>query len=320
MSRPIVELQAAGQRLTGPEAALVQVHCDLSVGRSHDWVVLVCTSQSSLMEASLGDDVTLDLGYESEGATTVLTGTVSAIEYQSTGVAIEVLAATAALSIVHHAGSYLQQNVGDIVTDLTSQAKVGVGTVDASQPLAVYHVDELRSVWSHIVDLAALGDYSLSTNASGALELRAPKSRPVEHTFRYGAELLLWHAGPQRAEEIAWQGTPHGAASEAGSDKWHILLQDPTGGSPQAPSRVLAAARDRETADAYTQAQQARQARRQIHGRAVVLGEPRLRAGDVVELVDFTQHDNITARCRAVRHRMAPDTGFITHLVVEAAA
>ena len=315
--RPQIELTAAGTGLSGPEAAAVRVQCSLTAGAAIDFAVVVCTPQSPLVDVAVGDDFTIGLGYEDDAAT-VLSGTVSAIDYNPRLVAIEVEAATCALARFYHAGSYVEQTIGDIVSDLVSQAGVSTGTIDASQSLAAYHVDERRAVWSHIVDLANLGDLSLTTSAEGALELRKPKSSPVAGTLRYGAELLLWQAGPRQVAEPTWQAVPYGAGSEEGSAKWHILLKDPTGGSPADPTIVLPAARSRETADAFAQARQSRQTRRERHGRAVVTGMPSLRAGDVVEMVDLPTGDDLTFRCRSVCHEISPEAGYLIHLLLEA--
>jgi hypothetical protein len=318
IQRPIMDITIGALSLSGPEAAAVEIHCDLSVGSSHDCAVVFCSNDSPLMDAAIGDDVSISLGYEESGLEPVLTGKVTALEYLPTGVAVEILAATAALSLFHVAGSYLQQTIGDIISDLASKANLQVGTIDASQELGVYHIDEYRSAWSHIMDLAALGDYSVTTDTEGALEMQAPKSGMADHTVHYGAELLVWLAGPQRGEEVAWKGAPHGAGSEEGSEKWHLLLKDPTGGCPDAPTRVIAAARDRETAEGYGKGMDARKQRRLLHGRAVVVGSPSIRPGNIVEMVDFEHSDTITGRCRTVCHEIGPTTGFLTYLMLEA--
>ncbi|UCD79865.1 MAG: hypothetical protein JSW26_00070 [Desulfobacterales bacterium] len=316
--RPLIELTAGGSGLSGPEAAAVSVQCDLTVGAAMDFAVVVCAPHSPLVDVSVGDDFTIGLGYEDDESATVLSGKVSAIDYNPRMVAIEVEAATSALARFYHAGSYVQQTIGDIVSDLAGQAGVSTGTIEAAQSLAAYHVDERRAVWSHIVELSSIGDLSLTTSAEGALEMREPKTSPVTSTLRYGAELLLWQAGPRLAEETAFKAVPHGAGSEEGSEKWHILLKDPTGGSPDAPTIVLPAARDRESADAYSQAGESRKTRRGLYGRAIVTGAPTLRAGDVVEMVDLPTGGDLTFRCRSVCHAVSPDVGFATHLLLEA--
>ena len=316
--RPSIELTAGDAGLSGPEAAVVSVQCVLAVGAALDYAVVVSALDSPLVDVSIGDDFTIGLGYEDQESATVFSGNVSAIDYQPRMLSIEVESATCVLSRYYHAGSYVQQTIGDIVSDLAIQAGVTTGSIEASQSLAAYHVDERRAVWSHIVDLSNIGDLSLTTSAEGALEMREPKSRPVTSNFRYGAELLLWQAGPRQAAKIVPRAAPYGAGSEKGSEKWHILLKDPTGGSPDAPVIVLPAARDRETADGFSQAQESRKTRRGLHGRAIVTGTPSLRAGDVVAMVNLPTGDDLTFRCRSVCHEISPDMGFTTHLLLEA--
>jgi len=316
--RPAIELTAGGTGLSGPEAAVVRVQCDMTVGAAMDIAIVACTYHSPLVDVAVGDDFSIGLGYAEAESATVLTGKVSAIDFNPNTIAIEVEAATGALTRYYHAGSYVQQTIGDIISDLVSQAGLTTGTIEAAQSLSAYHVDERRAVWSHIVDLSDIGDLSLTTSAEGALEVREPKSSPVSSTLRYGAELLVWQAGPRQAGDMAFQAAPYGAGSEEGSEKWHILLKDPTGGSPDAPTLVLPAIRDRETADAFSEGRESRKTRRGIHGRAVVTGTPALRAGDVIEMVDLPTGGDLTFRCRSVCHEISPDTGFTTQLLLEA--
>ncbi|MFP4033079.1 MAG: hypothetical protein ACLFTV_16095 [Desulfococcaceae bacterium] len=317
--RPVVEITLDGQSLTGPEAALVSAEVELTTGTGHDWVRIRFGTMSPLADAGPGDPFVIALGYGDGDLETVLTGAVHRVNHGPAGVTLEALAGTAVLSAFRHAGSYLQQTVADIVSDLVSQAGGATGTVDAALQLAAYHVDERRPVWAHIRDLAGLGDYEIAADPDGNLMFGPPRTGASDHTLRYGADLLGWAAGDREPGGIAWAGAPHGAGSEQGAEKWHLLLKDPTGGPPAAPTRVLAAAREQETADAFGEGRGARLDRRASGGQALIVGDSAIRPGDLAELAELPGGGAGAFRCKAVRYRLSVGQGFLSRLELEAA-
>jgi phage protein D len=107
---------------------------------------------------------------------------------------------------------------------------------------------------------------------------------------------------------------PFGAASEQGAEAWSLVHHQPGGSGVH---RVLPAVRDREAASAVDQAVAAAHERTAAAGRVVSTGQPKVRAGDLVEL-DGVERAGATYRVRRARHRI-DGAGFRTALDVEAA-
>jgi hypothetical protein len=213
----------------------------------------------------------------------------------------------------------VSQSASDIVSDLVGAAQANVGEVSSSLTLSAYHADERRSVWSHLCTLARFAGCELSADGSGAVNFRPPKSGAADHTFRHGAELVAWDVGPRDTAATDTSVVPFGAASEQGSDKWHVLLREPDGGPPSDDTLVPGALRDRDGAQTYEQALKDARTRRGIGGEVLARGDASVRAGDVLALDDVPGADD-PLRITAATHRLGGDTGFFTLLRVEGVA
>jgi hypothetical protein len=207
-----------------------------------------------------------------------------------------------------------------VVSDLVSAAQGSVGQVSSSLSLSAYHADERRSVWSHVVALARLAGCELSASGEGALNFRPPKSGAPDHSFRHGAELVAWDVGPRDTTATEISVVPFGAASEQGSDKWHVLLREPDGGAPSDETLVPGALRDRDGAQTYQQALKDARTRRGTGGEVLVTGDEGVRAGDVLKLSDVPGDPGDPLRITSVLHRLGGQTGFLTLMRIEGVA
>jgi hypothetical protein len=318
VQRPAASLSLGGQTLKAPAAALAELRIDLGLGSAHDRFRALVGSASPAADAEIGADATVELGYD-DSLTTVLTGSVSAVERLHFGVLVEGLSATSALSKARVGRSYVSQSADAVIRDLVGSAGGTAGEVTASGDLAAYHVDERRSVWSHLRALALLAGCELSSDAEGKLVVRPPKSAPVaDHRLRRGADLIAWTVGTIAAGGEPPDVVPFGAASQQGAAKWHIVVREPEGRSPRTATLVPAAVRDRAGAETLADALRNASARRARGGTIVAVGDPAIRAGDLVQLEGV---DGVAVLLRATAVTHAFDRGgFRTALRVEAAA
>jgi hypothetical protein len=321
LKRPAVELTLDGRSLDAAESALLSVQVELSVGGGHDRFVCGLGLLSPFSSVAPGVDAELKLGYGDE-LEAVLAGTVSAVERAPWGLLVEGLAGTATLSTTRLGRSYVDQTAADIVSDLVSAAGVSTGEVSAPRHLSAYHVDERRSIWTHVCQLARLTGSELTSDPQGALNFRPVKTGAADHGLRRGADLLAWNVGPRDATAAGPSVVPYGAASEEGAEKWHIILREPEGSSPDGTVLVPAALRDRDGADALGRALADAAARSGTGGAVVAVGDGSIRAGDLVELQELPVDDLPLLRATSVTHLLGSGggLGFRTALAVEAAA
>lgn len=318
LERPAAKLTLGGHSLDAAEAALESLRVELSVSGAHDRFQCRLGHLSPFADVDAGADAEIQLGY-GDDLQTVLTGTVTAVERAPWGLRVEGLAASSTLSAARIGRSYIGQTVADVVADLAAAGGGSAGEVSASHTLAAYHVDERRSVWTHVRQLARLTGSELSSAPDGGLNFRPVKTGTADHTLHHGADLVAWRVGPRGPAGPDVSVVPFGAASEQGTDKWHILLRSPEGDSPQGEVVVAAALRDRDATQALQDALGAAAARRAQGGGLTLVGDGAIRAGDLVELADMPSGEDGLLRAIAVTHLLAMDAGFRTAIAVEGA-
>jgi phage protein D len=314
LPRPAAALAVDGRELSLPEAAVVSVAVEGTVLGSHDRATIVLGPLSPWLDLTTGAEVEVSLGLSSDDLQAVLTGQVEAVRQLTWGTVVRVLATTVKLDRLRIGRSYTAQTAGDIVRDLCDVAGLTPGDVDDGPTMGAYHVDERRTGWRHLRELAALLGAELASGSAGEVHVRAPRTGNAQHTLRAGAELLDWSAGPQSAAADPLPVGPYGAASEQGSDAWSLIQHAPGGSGAH---RVLPAVRDRDAAAAIDNAVTAAHQRATVRGRAVATGAPTVRAGDLVEL-DEVPRAAATYRVLRACHRIDVD-GFRTTLDLEAA-
>ena len=161
-----------------------------------------------------------------------------------------------------------------------------------------------------------------SDGAGGALGAAASAAASLLGSsggYRYGGELVDVRVVAS-ATTPSPAVVPHGAASPSGSDKWHLLLKEPDGGSPAGPTRVSAAARTTGVADAFQAGLEGSAARREHLARVVVRGVPAVRIGDPISVGDWPHGGLPDFRVVAVEHRVDHRSGYASVVDLELAA
>lgn len=268
--------------------------------------------KSKFAESAAGSQITLALGVDGEDED-VLTGELIGAGGTPSGVRLDAVSATIALSRVRKSQTYVSQTVADIVNDLASDSDVD--EVSADLTLSAYSVDQRRTVWAHLVELASLAGADLGCAASGGLRFVPPASGPGACSFLFGATVLDWRLANCTPPPVP-KVVPNGAASEQGSDKWHWLLHDPVG-ADAAWTRVVGAFHTRNAADALAKALEERAARAAVRGLVRLVGEAGLRPGEVIEIDELPGPVAGPFRLLTVQHTFDARHGFYTDATVE---
>lgn len=330
--RPEVSITIGGRALGAPEAALLAVRVDLGVGSGHDQARILLGRQSPFASAAPGDTFELALGYDGD-TTAVLTGAVATIYQQPLGSLVEALAATSVLSSTRTGQAFLSQSVADIVRSLAGEGSVATDQIEATLRLDAYHVDERRSVWDHLQDLARLVGCETSCDEKGRLRFRPPAGSGGADGGLGGvasAAASLVGAGSGKglrmgAELLAWDLRTHAGDADpamvvaSGASNWHVLLKEPDGGAPSGLVLVPSAVRTRDAAQAMEKGLAAVAGRAAAGGRLAVVGDATVRPGDQVSVADVPAGGG-PYRAVAVCHRVSGITGFQSQLTLEGAA
>lgn len=233
LRRPSARITVDGRDLSSAEGGVQRVEVTLDSDGAHDSAQVLLWPGSAFADAAAGATLAVALGKAGDEEV-VWTGVVESVRRAPQAIRIAGLAPTAVLSTTYKAQAYLQQSMADVVRDLASD--IDIDTIDAPIRFEAYHVDNQRSVWTHLQALAALAAADLGSNAEGKLRFVAPDALALPRMLRYGADLLAWEIASATPLAGADYASPR-AASEQGASRWHWLTADPVGdGGP--PTRL----------------------------------------------------------------------------------
>ncbi len=315
LMRPNAIVTIAGRSLSAAEGAVVSLRVELGLAPAHDGVSLRCWPDTKWSSASPGDAISVEMG-DKDSEQAVLGGEVSAVRRMADGLAIDGLSATIALSRQFKTAVHVNPTVADVVRDLAGGA--AVDRIDAPLKLGAWHAENRLSVWQQLQALARLAGAELGSAADGGLRFVAPSPAAAPQRLRHGAQLLDWELAPLTHTPAA-AAAPHGAASGAGSSRWHWLGHDPVGAGADR-TVVSGALASRDAAQSVGQALADGAGRQALRGRLLIVGDASLRPGAVVQPVDLPGYDPGPLRVLAVQHRIDRVSGFLTRLTVEGAA
>jgi hypothetical protein len=214
---------------------------------------------------------------------------------------------------------YENQSLGQIVQDLAGQAGVQTGTIDTGSryPYAVVH--ESKSVLRTIRELAQREAMDVFFDSQNRLTVTAYSKAAADHAFRYGAEVLdlRLDAGEPTADHIRVHG--ESPASTQGTDTWHWLVKDlssfrgDSGRGVQSRGLQDGAARTKDLAKSTADARLAAIQNGSKVGRVTVLGNPKVKLGEAVEIRDAPRPElNGLFKAVSVRHLFTKHAGYVT--------
>ncbi len=299
-----------------PNGAMANVDIILDE-HSGDRIRVVILGKSSILP-TLGYPATLSLRI-ANGFAQVFTGAIAAIEPGLTTTRITAHGTAHKLLRTYLNHSYERMSAGAIARDLAQKAGLDVASAEEGITFPAYVIDERRSAFHHLHDIAALCGFDCYCNAAGQLVFQAFKGGNTVHVLEYGTHILqldIQQTSPSVTQFEAWGESPGGSR---GDKAWSWLTKDFTPSHGLAgdgtPSRLLERAVLR-TADAARLAAQAAQAasiRRSLRGRVLLPGRPEIQLGDAIRLAQLPNPDlNASFQVSAITHRLSRRHGFTT--------
>jgi hypothetical protein len=335
LTRPSATVTLDGQKLTSAEGAVLRVRVRLGRGPAHDSVEIFCWPSSKLKSAKVGSQATVALG-PAGSETDVWTGEITCVRLTPNAIALEGLAPSVKLSRAFVSQTFVSVSVSDVVKQLVQAGGVDVGDVSGDTSLSAYAVDDRRSAWAHLNDLAQLVGADVTVNAAGALGFASPSGGGAgglggalssvasaasallgggSSGLRFGANVIEWRALTRDTPGTNAVAS-YGAASEQGSEKWHWLKHtvDPTG---DGPVRISSAIRTRDGATALSDAIATRAKRSTRRTTVVVVGDASLRPVQTTTIADLPGDAGGDLRIVGVEHTLDADAGFLSRVTVE---
>lgn len=267
-----------------------------------------------------GVATTIELGYASDGKLTqVMSGAIAAVEPGLTTRRIVGYSKASALQKTCINQTYESKTAGQIVRDLANRAGVEVGNVEEGIQFPAYVIDDRRSAYHHLHDLAALCGFDLYVNAEGKLMFHKFVGGKTVHMFEYAKhiiELDINQTSPRAGQVEVFGESP---AGQQGTESWAWLTKDFSGSKGKAGSggSMLmvenAVLRTRDAANSAAQSAMEAIQRRVLCGRLLSLGRPEVKLGDAIRLSGMPEKSmNASYQVCSVRHHINKKAGFTT--------
>ncbi len=215
--------------------------------------------------------------------------------------------------------TYECMSAGDIARDLAQKAGLEVASAEEGITFPAYVIDDRRSAFHHLHDIAALCGFDCYCNALGQLVFQAFKGGNTVHVLEYGTHILqldILQSSPSASRFEAWGESPGGSR---GDKAWSWLTKDFTPSRGVAgdgtPRRLLerSVLRTADAARLAAQAAQAASVRRSLRGRVLLPGRPEIQLGDAIRLAQLPNSAlNATFQVRGITHRLSRRHGFTT--------
>jgi len=266
-----------------------------------------------------GDSVAVSLGWEDD-VSQVFGGTVDEVRKSQHLIKITARGTQARLMATRKDATFLDQKAGEVVTSLASEVEMETDRVDDGVVLPFYLVDSTRNLYEHCLQLAGVCGFDLYATVEGKLFFGPFTTTSSDHSFTYGEHILAHHiekGQPYSGITVI----PESPASSEGEDAAGWLVKDAQahsgiagkGGFPLSGG-VL---RTKEAAESAARGRLAASQRMATHGSVVVMGNPAVKLGQAVALVDTPDADSAAIyQVVGINHRLSMTTGFVTTILV----
>jgi len=276
---------------------------------------ILFTSSNKVIKIKRGDDVSIQLGYN-DNLIDVFKGTVDDIEHEFSRVRVTGFNFASRLVNLRVNQVYENQSAGKIVSDLAGKANIKVEDVSDGINFSVYVVDDCKTVFEHIRDLAERCGFDVYLNVDNKLIFKKYE-RKEPHVLEYGKNIVEIEVYDYKP--IYTGVTVHGEspASYKGADTSHWLTKKKVEGVAGS-DRVLPifdpAIRDKDTAESVAK-NRLEIMSKSISGVVKVIGNAEIKLGDTIEIKGVPNGKvNGEFQVRAVEHILNKVDGFITYV------
>jgi len=320
LRKPVLEVSLGSAGAKDWASAVMSATVEAGLAPGVDAAELVVTASADTPTVAVGDTGTVSLGYEDEGTTLVFTGEVESVRAGIVG-ATRIVATNggAALSRLRVNRSYEQQKAGDVVGDLAGEAGVATASVEDGIDFAFLVVDDRRSAYVHVAELARKSGFVAYVTTDGELTFAPLLGGQAVQSFAYGIDVLAFETADSAPVVATVTSVGEGAAGSQGADAWSWLVKDPasvTGSAGADPPELLVADASLRSADAARTAAgglASGAALLAAGGRLLVPGAPAVIVGSTIEVADAPDDAlNGSFVVRSIRHGFSRSEGFTT--------
>ncbi|HTX44196.1 MAG TPA: hypothetical protein VMC61_05660, partial [Methanocella sp.] len=189
MQKPAYKVKIGSETFdstTSSEILSILIDCDINIPLDIFSILFKPGDKAAAIKK--GGEVAIELGYEGALAK-VFTGIVDAVEPKVTGTAVKGYSAAAAFAWLKIHQVYEKQTSGAIVKDLAQRAKIKVKMAEDGISFPMYVVDDSKSTYEHMKELAELNGFDLYMTPDGQVVFKKYASKTPK-PFKYGRDIL----------------------------------------------------------------------------------------------------------------------------------
>jgi hypothetical protein len=268
----------------------------------------------------IGDTGSISLGYADSSIDTVFTGQIEDVTYTLQGtMCITASNGSAKVSKLRVNQSFEQQTAGEIVADLAKKAGVDTKTVEDGAAFPYFVVDDRKTAYRHIAELARKSGYLAFFGVEDVLNFAPFVAGRAVQTFTYGKDIISLQMSKRAPIWGAVSVIGEGAAGSLGEEAWSWIVKDPASVTSSAGEgdleRILPvpALRSSDAAKSAADGIAGAETLLQIIGKLLVPGAPVVAVGCAVEIKE-APNEELNGLClvRDVRHYFSKQEGFST--------
>jgi hypothetical protein len=229
------------------ETILVELSLDVPT----DCVQIVLAPSEQPFGFNLGDRVDISFGYDDNPPTKIFTGEIDSVYAGSSRISVSAHSAMRILVNYFSNKIYVNQNCGQIVSDLLSSTNVSSGNVSSGIDLPVYVLDNNSSAYDHIKQLADRSGFDVYISPDGDMMFEMFTKGSPAVTAEYGVNIISVEARPTASsvQSLTLLGESPSSSRGSSSVSWLTKnLVDGTAGSGQVLVLTDPVVRDKSTA------------------------------------------------------------------------
>lgn len=300
--------------LKNPDIIDITVDLDLNVPLDTFTIILKLSQMTG--DIRQGDPIIIRLGYAGD-LSTVLTGVVDMIEPRLSELRITGYSLMYTITRFRYNKVYEKQAAGAIIKDIASSAGVTIGLCDDGINFPMYVVDDTKSAYSHMHELALRCGFDLYMTAEGKLVFAEYTSSPPR-VVKYGRDIVSYEINEPApvAVQVKIVGESPSSYKGAATSPWlskkavegvigtggvTCIIEDPVIRDEESAGKVATRFLERMQVP--------------LSGTVVTLGNARIRPSDTLELRETPEKRiNRPFQVTRVSHYFNKTDGFISHV------
>jgi len=314
MLHPTYKLQIASDTLEPSTSDdVVSIYVNLSMDIPADIFEAILRMSDKSLKFKQDDDISISLGYNQQ-IIEVFKGKIDTVKPEVSKLRVTGLNSIWKLINQRMNRLYEKQSAGKIVSDLAKASGVATGEIMDGISFPSYAVDDNKSSYEHIRELAKRCGFDVYVTSDNKLTFKK-YSRENVHTFEYRKNIISVDGYYYKSEFGSVKVFGESPSSTKGSDTWHWLTKKEVEGMAGSGPALLITdpvLRDKDTAEKVAKA------KLNILNRNLLLtietvGKSEVKLGDTLEIKSMPDSNlNGDFQVRNVEHIFNKSEGFKT--------